>query len=157
MAKISESLRLSTQEIDALMRSEKHMRIATLGPGDRINLTPMTFGWAGGHVYTYARGQKVANLRRTPTTTVLVDVGAAWRELQGIMLQGTAKVLETADDEASDPYLTAAQLNLGQKHGLTENGEIAPYTATAAGNSRRWVAFTPEQIVSWDNAKLTQK
>ena len=157
MAKIAQSLRLSTDEIDNLMRSVAHMRIATIGPDTRINLTPMTFGWAGGHVYTYARGQKAANLRRTPTATVLVDIGTTWRELQGIMLQGTAKVLETAKDEASDPHLAQARLNLGQKHGLSENGQTASYAATASGNSRRWIAFLPEKIVSWDNAKLAKK
>ena len=154
MAGIPASLRLSEEEIDALMRSEARVRIATLGPGARINLTPMTFGWANGKVYIFGRGQKVANLRRNATATVLLDVGDAWRDLQGVMMHGTARVLETAAQEEADVGLSAARLNLGAKHGLREAGEIAPYPATASGRSRRWIVFTPDDVVSWNNRRL---
>ena len=69
MAKIAPSLRLNSEEVDALLRSETRLRIATIGPGTEINLTPMTFGWAGGCIYIFGRGQKIANLRRNPTAT----------------------------------------------------------------------------------------
>ena len=156
MARIADDLRLSASEIDAAMTVERRLRIATVGPGTRMNLTPMTFGWAAGKVYIFGRGQKVANLRRNPVATVLVDTGEAWRELRGIMMQGSARVLESADEEASDPDLAAAQLNLGEKSGLTENGAPKPYAATAAGRSRRWIVFTPEHVVSWDNQRLPE-
>jgi len=149
-----EALRLSEAEIDALLRSESRLRIATLGPGAQIHLTPMTFGWAGGRIYLYGRGQKVANLRRNPTATVLLDRGSKWRELQGVMLSGEARVLEDANAEAADAHLAAAQRDLGAKHGLEKDGVAVPYLASAAGRSRRWIVFTPKRIVSWDNGKL---
>ncbi len=71
------------------------MRVASVGPRNRINLTPMWFGWAGGRVYFYGRGQKVVNLRRDPACTVLVDRNEKFPELQAVMLQGRATVLET--------------------------------------------------------------
>ena len=154
MAKISTDLRLSTAEIDRLMRTEKLVRIATAGPGQRINLTPMTFGWANGKVYIFGRGQKIANLRRNQVTTLLVDVGEQWRELKGIMMQGVAHVLESAQEEAADADLAAARLNLGEKHGLLKSGQVQPYGATAAGRSRRWIVFEPNHTVSWNNEKL---
>lgn len=154
MAKISRSLHLSHDQIDALMRTESRLRIATIGPGADINLTPMTYGWADGSVYIFGRGQKVANLRRTNTATVLVDVGNQWRDLQGIMMRGQARVLETAAEELADLKLKDAQLNLGEKHGLTENGVVSPYAPTASGKSRRWIVFKPLKITSWDNSKL---
>jgi nitroimidazol reductase NimA-like FMN-containing flavoprotein (pyridoxamine 5'-phosphate oxidase superfamily) len=154
MARLPESLRLSGAEIDALMRSETRLRIATLGPGAEINLTPMTFAWAGGCVYIYGRGQKIANLRRNPTASVLVDAGERWRELKGVMLRGRARVLENAEQEAADPHLGEAQRDLGRKHGLERDGAPAPYAASAAGRSRRWIVFSPTAIVSWNNARL---
>ena len=149
MAKIDPSLSLTNEQIDDLLSRESRLRIATIGPGNDINLTPMTFGYANGKIYIFARGQKIANLRRSATTTVLVDVGEAWRELQGVMLRGSAHVLEDTEAEAADPDLGAAQINLGEKHGLE-----GPYSATASGRSRRWIVFTPEKVTSWDNAKL---
>jgi len=157
VARIPERLRLTPEKLDALMRREGRIRIATIGPGSKINLTPMTFGWANGLVYIFGRGQKVVNLRRNPTATVLVDVGERWRELQGVMMHGSAKVLESTTDEAADEYLQAAQLNLGEKSGLVQEGKVAPYAATASGRTRRWIVFTPESVVSWDNSLLPGK
>ncbi len=155
MAKIAAKLRMSEADIDALMREESRIRIATIGPGTDINLTPMTFGWAGGRVYIFGRGQKVANLRRNPTATVLVDIGGAWRELKGVMMRGTAHVLEDAAAEAADPHLAEAQLNIGAKSGLQdEDGNVKAHAVSASGRSRRWIVFQPEKIVSWDNAQL---
>lgn len=149
MARIDPKLQLTEEQVDALMRVESRMRIATIGPGTDINLTPMSFGWAGGRIYTFGRGQKVANLRRDTTTTVLVDVGEQWRELKGVMMRGEAHVLETVEDELNDPHLAAAQADIGRKAGLDK-----PHEASASGRSRRWIVFTPRKITSWDNAKL---
>ncbi len=154
MAKIAPALQLTPAEIEAVMAREARLRIATIGPGKNINLTPMTFGWASGRVYIFGRGQKIANLRRNPTATVLVDTGEAWRELLGIMMRGEAVVLETKTAEDADPHLREAQHNLGIKHGLQKDGQPIPYTASAAGKSRRWIVFTPHSTVTWNNAKL---
>jgi nitroimidazol reductase NimA-like FMN-containing flavoprotein (pyridoxamine 5'-phosphate oxidase superfamily) len=155
MAKIAEHLKMSESEVNDLMSRERHVRIATLGPGSEINLTPMTFGWAGGCAYIFARGQKIANLRRRPETTLLVDTGERWRELKGVMISGRAIVLEDRYAEAADPHLLEARLNIGAKHGLQdEQGNVLPHGASASGRSRRWIVFSPERFVSWDNARL---
>lgn len=154
MAKIPSSLNLSTDEINDLMRAESRLRIATIGPRGEINLTPMTFGWAGGNVYIFGRGQKIADLRRSTTATILVDIGREWRALKGIMMRGHATVLETSEDEIADMCLEEAQMNLGEKHNLTKDGAVVPYAPSASGRSRRWIAFTPTSVVSWNNERL---
>ena len=154
MAKISSPLQLSSDEIDDLMRTEATLRIATVGPRNAINLTPMTFGWGGGKAYIYGRGQKIADLRRNDTATILVDVGRQWSELKGIMMRGHAHVLETIEHETADSNLAEAQMNLGEKHHLSSDGVVKPYTPTASGRSRRWIVFVPEMVVTWNNEKL---
>ncbi len=146
---IPDELALTPAEIDEIMISSWNMRIATHSPGGRINLTPLWFGWAGGRVYTLCRGQKVRNLRRDPIATVLVDRNERFPELQGIMLQGRATVLEDAAAEAADPHLEEARVQMGAKYGSGPRHE-----GTASGRSRRWVAFAPERVVTWDNLKL---
>ena len=108
MGSLAAGVSLTDDELDELMTTSWNMRVATVGPGDRINVTPLWFGWVDGKVYFYCRGQKVANLRRTATCTVLVDRNERFPELQGAMLQGTATILETIDDEAADTGLDAA-------------------------------------------------
>jgi len=149
---------LTEAQVDEIMTTQWNMRVATLGPGTRINLTPMWFGWAGGRVYFYARGQKVVNLRRNADCSVLVDRNEKFPELQGIMLQGRARVLETLEDEQADPHLAAAQAQMGRKynggHGQAPVADPGPFAATARGRNRRWVVLAPGHEVSWDNQRL---
>ncbi len=155
---ISSDLALTAAELDELMASSWNMRIATLGPGTRINLTPLWFGWAGGAIYFYCRGQKIANLRREPVATVLVDRNERFAELQGAMFQGRATVLEDAAAEQSDPHLAAAKEQMADKYagGHGEEGRRDYAGRTARGRHWRWVRFDPAHTVTWDNFKLRQ-
>jgi nitroimidazol reductase NimA-like FMN-containing flavoprotein (pyridoxamine 5'-phosphate oxidase superfamily) len=159
MAPIPPELALTNDELDELMASSWNMRVATTGPGGRINLTPLWFGWAGGRIYFYGRGQKIVNLRRTPQCTVLVDRNERFPELQGAMFQGSGTVLEDAEAEAADPHLEEARWQMGTKyaggHGeRATTGERVRNEASARGRSWRWVAVAPDRLVTWDNHKL---
>ena len=151
-------LALDPEQVEEIMTTEWNLRIATHGPRDRINLTPMWFGWAGGRIYIYGRGQKVANLRRRRECTVIVDRNEKFPELQAIMLQARATVLENAAAEAADPHLAEARVQMGRKydggHGRPPVNDPPPNDATAAGRNRRWIVVVPERMVSWDNHKL---
>ena len=151
-------LALTEAQIDELMTTQWNMRIATIGPRDRINVTPMWFGWGGGRVYFFGRGQKIANLRRNRTCTVIVDRNERFPELQAVMIQGRGIVLEDAAAEAADPHLPAVRKQMGIKynggHGRAPHDDPPPNSATAGGRSRRWVVVEPEHVVTWDNFKL---
>ena len=163
MAKIARELALSDEQVDELMTTTWNMRVATIGPGDRINLTPLWFGWGGGNVYFFCRGQKITNLRRTPTATVLVDRNERFPELQGVMFQGVGRVLETAEEEAADPHLEEVRWQMGTKY-AGGHGEAAPAEgqkvrneASARGSKWRWVVVEPTNIVTWDNFKIPRR
>jgi nitroimidazol reductase NimA-like FMN-containing flavoprotein (pyridoxamine 5'-phosphate oxidase superfamily) len=151
---------LTSDELDELMTRSWNMRVATVGPAERINLTPLWFGWAGGRVYFYCRGQKIANLRRNRSCTILVDRNEQFPELQGVMFQGTATVLEDAAAEEADPHLEEVRWQMGTKyaggHGepMPPPGEKVRNPLSARGRSWRWVAFQPDKLVTWDNRKL---
>ena len=157
MPRISRKLALTDNELDELMMSSWNMRIATIGMNNRINLTPMWFGWVNGKVYFTGRGQKIVNLRRNPSTTLLVDKNERFPELVGAMFQGVARVLETAEEEVADPDLEQARMLIGAKyaggHGETD-ATPRRNDSTATGDTNRWVVFTPDRLVSWDNPKI---
>ncbi|MEM7015761.1 MAG: pyridoxamine 5'-phosphate oxidase family protein [Pseudomonadota bacterium] len=157
---IPKEIALDEAQIDELMAGLWNLRIATVGPGERINLTPMWFGWAGGKVYIFCRGQKIANLRRNPNCTVIVDRNEKFPELQAVMIQGKARILEDAEAEKADPHLAEAQAQMGQKynggHGQAPAENPKPFAASAAGRSRRWVVLDAENVVTWDNFKLNR-
>ncbi len=155
---ISKKLALSDDQLEELMLTSWNMRIATVGPGSRINVTPMWFGWAGGKIYTFGRGQKVANVRRNDTCTIIVDRNEKFPELQAAMFQGSATVLESEADEKADTDMAAVRIQMGAKyaggHGRPAPATPEPNQATASGDSARWIVFTPDKLVSWDNFKL---
>jgi nitroimidazol reductase NimA-like FMN-containing flavoprotein (pyridoxamine 5'-phosphate oxidase superfamily) len=166
MGSLAAGVNLTDDELDELMTSSWNMRVATIGPGDRINLTPLWFGWAEGKIYFYCRGQKIANLRRNPVCTVLVDRNERFPELQGAMFQGRATVLETTEDEAADTALDAVRSQMGVKY-AGGHGEPKPddpsalaglrMEASARGRSWRWVVFTADHLITWDNHKLPRR
>jgi len=90
---ISKRLAMTEDRLIDLMMNTWNMRIATIGPGVEINLTPMWFGWAEGKIFTYGRGQKVVNVRRNPVCSIIVDRNERFPELQAAMFQGRARVL----------------------------------------------------------------
>ena len=155
---LSRKLALDDAQIAEIMTSSWNCRIATIGPGTRINLTPMWFGWAGNRIYIYGRGQKVVNLRRNPECTIIVDRNEKFPELQAIMLQGKATVLEDAAAEAADPHLEEARVQMGRKynggHGKAPVADPPPNAASARGANGRWMVFVPDNQVTWDNFKL---
>ena len=140
------------------MTSSWNMRIATVGPGTRINPTPMWFGWAEGKIFTFGRGQKVVNVRRNPVCSIVVDRNEKFPELQAATFQGKAKVLETKADEDAEPGMEEVRMQMGIKyaggHGQPAPEKPEPNRATAGGESARWIVMTPDKMVSWDNFKL---
>lgn len=153
---IPKELALTPGQLDELMTTSWNMRIATLGPGDRVNLTPLWFGWAGGKVYTYCRGQKVENLRRNPVVTVLVDRNERFPELQGAMFQGRATVLEDAAAEDADEHLEEIRVQMGAKYAGGHGGPAVAQrnAASARGRNWRWVRIDQQRTVTWDNKKI---
>jgi nitroimidazol reductase NimA-like FMN-containing flavoprotein (pyridoxamine 5'-phosphate oxidase superfamily) len=155
---LSKKLALDEAQIEELLDTCWNCRIATLGPGNRINVTPMWFGWVAGKTYIYGRGQKVANLRRNPTCTIIVDRNEKFPELQAIMMQGSAVVLEDAEAEAADPHLAQARAQIGRKynggHGKPPVANPPPMSASARGTNGRWMVFQADSQVTWDNFKL---
>ena len=113
----------------------------------------------GGRVYIFGRGQKVANLRRNPCCTIIVDRNEKFPELQAIMVQGKAHVLEDARAEEADPHLAEARGQMGRKynggHGQPAVEDPPPNSATARGRHGRWIVLEVESQVTWDNFKLS--
>src|SRR5215216_1484048 len=113
---LSRDLALAPEEQNEILTSEWNMRIATVSPSGRVNVTPLWFVWHGGKVWAYCRGQKVENMRRDPRCTVLVDRAVRFPELQGIMIQGDERILEDAAAEESEPELAEVRRIFGRKY-----------------------------------------
>ena len=80
-----------------LLTRERVCRVATVGEGGMPHVVPVCPVLAEGKVY-FASGsdsRKVRNLKANPRLAVLVDLYSEdWSFLKGVMVQGTAKLLQ---------------------------------------------------------------
>lgn len=96
---------------------------------------------------TYGRSQKALNVRRNPRVALLVESGVGYDQLKGVLLRGTAEVIDDQD--------TCVQtlMRIQTKH----MGALAPGVEEimrAQARKRVVLRVTPERIASWDHQKL---
>ncbi|MBI3636283.1 MAG: pyridoxamine 5'-phosphate oxidase family protein [Candidatus Rokubacteria bacterium] len=86
-----------TKKVARLIDRERVCRVATCGVAGVPHLVPVCPVVAGGKIYFGSGddGRKVKNLRENPHVTVTVDLYTEeWDLLKGVMVQGTARLIE---------------------------------------------------------------
>ena len=75
MAGSRERIRMTDDEVAEFLTTERTLQVASIGPDGAPHLVPMWFALIDGRVamWTYAKSQKAANLRRDPRLTCLVE------------------------------------------------------------------------------------
>jgi PPOX class probable F420-dependent enzyme len=141
---------MSDDEVDAFLHERQTMNIASFGPDGNIHLVAMWYGFLGDHpaFETFAKSQKVLNLRRDPRITVLVEDGDVYDELRGVEIVGRATV---HDDP--EPLRVVAE-NVVERYIPVDNPDDIPAIAAAMANKRVCIEIVPEKVVSWDHRKL---
>jgi PPOX class probable F420-dependent enzyme len=158
MADVRAEVALRPAEVAALLDQQRVIILGTSGPDGRPHLAPMWYLPTGdGRIamWTYATSQKAANLRREPRATLLVEAGHSYRELRGVSLDVTVRMVEGPDEVA------ALGARLAQRYDAAEGGgPHGPHgpdvTAAIRHQARRRVGlmFTATRVRSWDHGKL---
>jgi PPOX class probable F420-dependent enzyme len=150
MASRRDRIRMSDDEVAAFLNGRHTMNIATFAPDGTIHLVAMWYGFLEGApaFETYAKSQKVANLRRNPSITALVEDGDEYEELRGVELVGRAEIIEDRDR-----LLEAARSVVSRYYPIDDPADL---DAAAEGLAHKRVAvrIDVERIVSWDHRKL---
>jgi Pyridoxamine 5'-phosphate oxidase len=149
-----EQIKMTPEEIKAFLEAEMTAQVATIGPNGRPHLVPVFYVIRSepGHqlaTWTYAKSQKVANLRRLAEATVLVEAGKAYEELRGVSMECDVEILEDVEQIA----LIGHELT-NRMIGNTEVATAASQFVRAQAEKRVGLVFTPTRTVSWDHAKL---
>jgi PPOX class probable F420-dependent enzyme len=141
---------MTEAEVVAFLGERHHLNVASHSPDGTIHLVAMWYGFIDGHpaLETFAKSQKVANLRRDPRFTALVEAGGSYDELRGVQLVGRAVVHE---DEAV--VLDVCRDVARRYTGVTDPDEVEAVAAVMA-RKRVAVELVPEKVVSWDHRKL---
>ncbi|WP_334141296.1 PPOX class F420-dependent oxidoreductase [Rhabdothermincola sp.] len=150
MPKRRDAIRMTDEEVRAFLRERQTMNIATIGPDGNIHLVAMWYGFLDGNpaFETFAKSQKVLNLRRDPRITALVEDGDQYENLRGVEIVGKAVIHDDADT------LMRVAKDVVMRYWTPATEEEAEVMAHALANKRVAVEIVPEKIVSWDHRKL---
>ena len=104
-------------------------------------MVAMWYGFLEGEIAftSKAKAQKVLNLRRNPTITVMAEEGEAYNELVGVQIQGAAEIVE-------DPErMFAAGISVFERHTTPYDEEAQPQARGVAALQARRHQGEPDQ------------
>jgi len=144
------AIKMTDEEIRAFLIEQKTMSMATIGPGGRIHLVAMWYGFVDGAIgfETKAKSQKVQNLRRDDRLTVMVEDGDTYDQLRGVEIAGRGEIIEDAEQ------LFRLGVSVFERYQGPYTDEMKPFV-DAMLHKRVLVKLREEQVVSWDHRKLS--
>jgi general stress protein 26 len=141
MAVPRSALRLTDEELEKVLQTERTCRIGTVSPDGEPHVAPLWFVWHDKAMWfnSLKRSRRSSDLAQGSRVSVCVDAGHEYAELHGAVLYGKL-------DEAGD--VPEVRKMFGDKY---FNGFEIPVV-----KSHRWLVLRPDKIVSWDFKKIPQ-
>ncbi len=148
---------MTNTEITAfLSEGAKVLQLATLGRDGAPHQAPMWFTLDDDKIVfrSFTKSQKIVNLMRDQRLSVLVEAGDSYATLQGVMIQGTAKLVTDPDYvlwaygrlAARYPMIGDEPVEMDEQSLENAFGRFAPKNTA--------VIVEPLKITSWDHTKL---
>ena len=147
---------MNEAEILAFLDHGATLQVASIGPDGFPHVAPMWYVLEDGKVAfrSFSKSQKMLNLRRNPKLTVLHEEGLAYAELRGVMIKGTARLVDDRDFVLQMYGRLAAKYPMvgGERQVLDADALEAAFGRHAEKNTA--VIVEPEKVISWDYRKL---
>jgi PPOX class probable F420-dependent enzyme len=140
------AIRMTDAEIEAFLAEPRTLNVATVGADGAIHLVAMWFTMRGvcPVFTTYGKSQKVANLRRDPRLSALVEGGESYDSLRGVELIGRAEIIDDPDE------VLGLVREIGAHYGVRGAGQ----DEVRAAAKRVGIQLVPDRVISWDHAKI---
>jgi general stress protein 26 len=145
-------IKMTPDEVRAYLADGRVANVATIGPKGRPHLVPVFYIPEGDGIatWTYGSSQKVANLRRLPEATVLVETGVSYEELQGVSMECDVEIVEDTEQIARIGTELLGRMSQGNDEAVTAATQFIRIQA----QKRVGLVFRPTKVVSWDHRKL---
>jgi PPOX class probable F420-dependent enzyme len=142
-------IRMSDEEVARFLETSRTMTMCTLRADGTPHLVAMWYALVDGVVWfeTKAKSQKVANLRRNPKITCMVEAGDTYDQLRGVSLEGTAEVVDDRD------ALWKVGVSVFERYTGPVTDESTPIIEMML-QKRVAVKVNVDRVVSWDHRKL---
>jgi PPOX class probable F420-dependent enzyme len=149
-------LSMTLEEIRDFLEAGRTLLVASIGNKGAPHLVPMDYVMEAGNpaFRSFTKSQKIVNLSRDSRITVLVHQGDAYAELQGVVIEGLARLIEDPDYVLSLYGRLAAKYAIVGDHPLQlDQAQLqAAFGRYAPKNTA--VIVEPTKVMSWDHRKL---
>jgi len=144
---------MTEAEVEAFLDEQRTMSIATIGRDGRPHVVAMWYAFLDGvpSFWTFAKSQKVVNLRRDPRVTCMVEAGDTYDQLRGVELVARADIIEDAAE------VQRFGVEEYERYQNTKVSEALMPSIRQMANKRVVVKIHTERVVSWDHRKLGGK
>ena len=151
MANRRDAITMNDAEVQAYLEEQRILNVATIGPTGHPHLVAMWYVVRDGRptFWTFDTSQKVVNIRRDARVSALVESGDAYRELRGVEMRATARLVEDADEILE--IGTAVAMKYTGPVGVSD--EAMPFLEQQVAK-RVGVQIEIDHVVSWDHTKL---
>jgi PPOX class probable F420-dependent enzyme len=143
-------IRLTADEQAAFLRDNPKCALSTIDQDGFPHVVAMGFYVEDGIFYmtSYAKAQKVLNIRRNPKVGLMVETGASYAELRGVMVRGTCEIIEDVDT------VRAVMNHRRRNPESASRVESGRRGALDSAPKRVVLKITPHKTASWDHKKL---
>lgn len=145
-----DQIRMTDAEVTNFLDEQRTLQVASINKDGTPHLVAMWYGFIDDDIvfWTYGRSQKIANLRRDPRITCLVESGRKYEELKGVAITGIGEVSDDRD------YVQRVGAAVFPRYNDGEIDDNVRAALRQVGAKRVAVTVKPSKIVSWDHTKL---
>ncbi len=141
---------MTPDEMHAFLDEGRDLQVASINADGTPHLVTMWYLREGDDLlfWTYAKSQKVVNVRRDPRATVLVATGDKYEELKGVSINGSTTVIDDLDE------VLAFGEKVYEKYWGPIDDDLVRDGVRMMGAKRVVIRVTPVKTTSWDHSKL---
>jgi len=141
---------MTPDEMRTFLDEGRDLQVASINADGTPHLVTMWYLREGDDLlfWTYAKSQKVVNVRRDPRATVLVATGEKYEELKGVSITGATTVVDDLDE------VLAFGEQVYEKYWGPIDNDLVREGVRTMGAKRVVIRVTPVKTTSWDHSKL---
>ncbi len=148
---------MTPDEIKEFLEEPRPIQVATIGPDGSPHVAPMWYLMHEEKVgfRSLAKSQKIVNLQRDPRLTLLAEDGETYAELRGVIIKGTARLIDDRD-VVLEWYgrLAARYAFFGDDPTPGLDAEALEEAFGRLAGTNTAVVVEPLKVISWDHRKL---
>lgn len=139
-----DQITMTPEEIRGFLEERRTLQVASINRDGTPHLVAMWYARYDGEIafWTYAKSQKVVNVRRDPRLTVMVESGEKYEELKGVTIYGRSRIVSDLEE------VFAFGDNVYERYWGPIDNDLVREGVRTMGRKRVVIVVEPEKTVS---------